>query len=121
MCMYVHMYLKFMNVLYLCMYLSNKVPTCIPSGVCGLIINQEDMPFSEKGVCPDLIMNPHGFPSRMTVGKMIELVSGKAGVFEGRQGYGSAFGERFGNADKVPLQFLVHTLEVSNTDFFLKG
>lgn len=70
-------------------------------GVCGLIINQEDMPFSEKGVCPDLIMNPHGFPSRMTVGKMIELVSGKAGVFEGRQGYGSAFGERFGNADKV--------------------
>jgi len=72
-------------------------------GVCGLIINQEDMPFSEKGVCPDLIMNPHGFPSRMTVGKMIELVSGKAGVFEGRQGYGSAFGERFGNADKVEV------------------
>ena len=65
------------------------------------------MPFSEKGVCPDLIMNPHGFPSRMTVGKMIELVSGKAGVFEGRQGYGSAFGERFGNADKV---FYCHIL-----------
>jgi DNA-directed RNA polymerase III subunit RPC2 len=29
------------------------------------------------GVCPDLIMNPHGFPSRMTVGKMIELVAGE--------------------------------------------
>lgn len=70
-------------------------------GVCGLIINQEDMPFSETGICPDLIMNPHGFPSRMTVGKMIELVAGKAAVFEGRQAYGSAFGEEFGNADKV--------------------
>jgi DNA-directed RNA polymerase III subunit RPC2 len=72
-------------------------------GVCGLIINQEDMPFSELGICPDLIMNPHGFPSRMTVGKMIELVSGKAAVFEGRQGYGSAFGEEFGNADRVEV------------------
>ena len=37
----------------------------------------------------------------MTVGKMIELVTGKACVFEGRQGYGTAFGEKYGNADKV--------------------
>ena len=72
-------------------------------GVCGLILNQEDMPFSEMGICPDLIMNPHGFPSRMTVGKMIELITGKACVFEGRQGYGTAFGEEYGSADKVIL------------------
>ena len=37
----------------------------------------------------------------MTVGKMIELVAGKAAVFQGRQAYGSAFGEQFGNADKA--------------------
>ncbi|KAG0077390.1 DNA-directed RNA polymerase III core subunit ret1 [Linnemannia elongata] len=61
-------------------------------GVCGIIIQQEDMPFSDLGVCPDVIMNPHGFPSRMTVGKMIELLAGKAGVLKGQLQYGTAFG-----------------------------
>ncbi|KAL0727866.1 hypothetical protein Bca4012_023959 [Brassica carinata] len=70
-------------------------------GVCGTIVQQEDFPFSERGICPDLIMNPHGFPSRMTVGKMIELLGSKAGVSSGRFHYGSAFGEESGHADKV--------------------
>jgi DNA-directed RNA polymerase III subunit RPC2 len=61
-------------------------------GVCGIIVQQEDMPFTDEGICPDIIMNPHGFPSRMTVGKMIELLAGKAGVLEGKLQYGTAFG-----------------------------
>jgi DNA-directed RNA polymerase III subunit RPC2 len=68
-------------------------------GVCGLIVQQADMPFNELGQCPDLIMNPHGFPSRMTIGKLLELVVGKAALFEGRQGYSTAFGEEHGSAD----------------------
>ena len=61
-------------------------------GVVGLIVQQEDMPFTDQGINPDIIMNPHGFPSRMTVGKMIELLSGKAGVITGELQYGTAFG-----------------------------
>lgn len=53
-------------------------------GVCGLIVQQEDMPFNDHGMCPDIIMNPHGYPSRMTIGKLIELLGGKAGVLEGK-------------------------------------
>lgn len=61
-------------------------------GVCGLIVEQQDMPFSDQGITPDIIMNPHGFPSRMTVGKMMELVGGKAGVLTGTLQYGTCFG-----------------------------
>ena len=60
-------------------------------GVIGTILPQRDFPFSERGITPDLIMNPHGFPSRMTVGKMLELVGGKAGAQDGRFHDGTAF------------------------------
>jgi DNA-directed RNA polymerase III subunit RPC2 len=61
-------------------------------GVVGIIAEQADLPFDQHGVCPDVVMNPHGFPSRMTVGKMLELVSAKAGVLRGEMQYGTAFG-----------------------------
>ena len=60
-------------------------------GVIGTIVEQQDMPFSERGICPDLIMNPHGFPSRMTVGKMLELMGSKAAVCDGHFRDGTAF------------------------------
>ncbi|XVF24522.1 hypothetical protein REPUB_Repub13aG0135400 [Reevesia pubescens] len=93
-------------------------------GVCGTIIQQEDFPFSERGICPDLIMNPHGFPSRMTVGKMIELLGGKAGVSCGRFHYGSAFGEPSGHADRVETiseTLVKHGFSYNGKDFIYSG
>ncbi|KAJ1834223.1 DNA-directed RNA polymerase III complex subunit Rpc2 [Coemansia sp. RSA 2711] len=61
-------------------------------GVCGIIVQQEDMPFTDRGIYPDIIMNPHGFPSRMTVGKLMEFVASKAGAVKGELQYGTCFG-----------------------------
>ncbi|MFA5070786.1 MAG: DNA-directed RNA polymerase subunit B [Candidatus Pacearchaeota archaeon] len=52
-------------------------------GVIGMIIPQEDIPFTSRGVRPDVIFNPHGLPSRMTVGYLMELLAGKVGSLRG--------------------------------------
>jgi DNA-directed RNA polymerase III subunit RPC2 len=88
-------------------------------GVCGIIVQQEDMPFTDEGICPDIIMNPHGFPSRMTVGKMIELLAGKAGVLEGKLQYGTAFG---GSKVEDMSQILMNAgYSYSGKDFLTSG
>tara|TARA_Y100000996_G_scaffold415213_2_gene408761 strand:+ start:4034 stop:8710 length:4677 start_codon:yes stop_codon:yes gene_type:complete len=60
-------------------------------GTVGMVYKQEDMPFSKDGIVPDIIMNPHAVPSRMTVAQLIELLLGKSCCELGYDGDGSIF------------------------------
>ncbi|KAI5181629.1 DNA-directed RNA polymerase I subunit RPA2 [Nematocida sp. AWRm80] len=60
-------------------------------GVCSILYEDEDMPFSVSGVTPDLIINPHAFPSRMSIGMFIENIATKAGALDGEYADGTMF------------------------------
>jgi len=60
-------------------------------GVVGILAKAEDLPYTADGISPDVLINPHAFPSRMTVGMMMESITGKAAAIRGKKVDASAF------------------------------
>jgi DNA-directed RNA polymerase II subunit RPB2 len=88
-------------------------------GTVGNIIPEEDMPFTRNGTRPDIIINPHAIPSRMTIGQLKETLLGKVLVELGLFGDGTSFGEL--NVSSISEKLLELGYEAHGNEMMYNG
>ena len=88
-------------------------------GVLGMIVPEENLPFTSKGIRPDIIFNPHGIPSRMTVGYLIELLAGKVAALSGKVVDGTAFAHK--NVKEIEEELLKLGFRPDGKENFYNG
>uniref|UniRef100_A0A7S1KSA6 DNA-directed RNA polymerase subunit beta n=1 Tax=Percolomonas cosmopolitus TaxID=63605 RepID=A0A7S1KSA6_9EUKA len=88
-------------------------------GICSLLVPAVDMPFSSSGIVPDIIINPNAFPSRMTIGMLIESMAGKSGAIHGTMSDASTFGTSEGfNETHTPVAHFGKKLAHAGYNYF---
>ncbi len=60
-------------------------------GVIGMVYQEKDMPYTENGIIPDIIINPHSIPSRMTISQLLECFISKASLYDNTEVDGTPF------------------------------
>jgi DNA-directed RNA polymerase I subunit RPA2 len=92
-------------------------------GVLSFLWPQENMPFNDQGMTPDVIINPHAFPSRMTIGMLVEMMAGKAGALHGtfQDATPFRFGERQRAVDHFGQQLRAAGYNYHGTETFYSG
>ncbi|KAK6637732.1 hypothetical protein RUM44_008154 [Polyplax serrata] len=84
-------------------------------GICSQLWAAEDLPFTESGMVPDVVFNPHGFPSRMTIAMMIELMAGKSAAVHGMVHDATPF--RFSKDDSA-IDYFGKLLEAAGYNYY---
>ena len=88
-------------------------------GVIGRIFHEEDMPYTKDGLKPDIIMNSHAFPSRMTIGHIVESVFAKLCCLKGNIGDGTVFIDF--DKDKMQDELLTYNFDKNGNEVLYNG
>ena len=90
-------------------------------GTIGLVVKEQDMPFTKNGIKPDMIINPHAIPSRMTIGQLIETITGKFGIMNGGFIDSTAFINKNNKFNLFAELLVKHGFHSSGNDILYNG